>query len=260
MKIFQIVNGFCHWCTPFTSMEETKGFPPDCIFVEAPDYVNEQWGYDETKEGDERFIHPEPPEGWAFDDETGTFYPLDAVPQMLADAQNAKQNENKAAFAKFLSEHPITWVDGKTYGVSMEDQEEISLNLSKYQLQVEAAKTDPSVVPVLQWHAVHEACTDWTIENMTALTLAINNFVYPWFQLMNQYKAQIFNETDRKAVEKITFDYRTDEEKAADEAEAQKAAEDMKKFEEEQKANENTSSTEETAKTETTESAEETKE
>ena len=59
MKIFQILNGFCHWQTPFKFLEETKGFPADCIFVEAPDYVNEQWGYDETKEGDERFIRPE---------------------------------------------------------------------------------------------------------------------------------------------------------------------------------------------------------
>lgn len=222
MKIFQIVNGFCHWCTPFTSLEETKGFPPDCIFVEAPDYVNEQWGYDDTKEGDERFIHPEPPEGWAFDEETGTFYPLDAVPQMLADAQNAKQEENKMKFAQFLEEHPLTWTDGKTYGVSMEDQTEISLNLSKYQIQVEAAKTDSSITPVLQWHAIHEACVDWTLEEMTALTLAITAYVYPWFQLMNKYKEQIFNETDRKKVEKIELVYMTDEEKAEKEAEENK--------------------------------------
>lgn len=224
MKIFQIVNGFCHWCTPFQSLDETKGFPPDCIFVEAPDYVNEQWGYDETAEGDARFVHPEPPEGWAFDDDTGTFYPLDAVPQMLEDAQNAKQNENKACLARFLEEHPLTWIDGKTYGVTMEDQYEINLNLSKYQVMCQAASAaaetgDTVITPVLQWHAQHEACTDWTLEEMTALVLAINDYVYPWFQLMNQYKAAIYAEEDRKVVEKMTFDYRTEEEKAAEEAE-----------------------------------------
>ena len=74
MKIFQIFNGFCHWQTPFKSLEETKGFPKDCIFVEAPDYVFEGWGFDETKTGDERFIKPIPPDGWLYDDDTGTFY------------------------------------------------------------------------------------------------------------------------------------------------------------------------------------------
>lgn len=266
MKIFQIVNGFCHWCTPFKSLSETEGFPPDCIFVEAPDYVNEQWGFDDTQEGDARFIHPEPPEGWAFDDDTGTFYPLDAVPQMLADAQNAKQEENKAAFARFLENHPLTWVDGKQYGVTMEDQTEISLNMSKYQLQVAAAQTDSNIVPILQWHAIHEACTDWTLENLTALALAINDFIYPWFQLMNQYKAQIFAETDRKAVPKITFDYRTDEEKAADEeayqkmlAEQEALQKEMEEAEAARKAAEEAAaaaaeSTEETSETTTEES------
>ena len=218
MKIFQIFNGFCHWQTPFKSLEETKGFPKDCIFVEAPDYVNEQWGFDDTKEGDERFIHPEPPEGWAYDEETGTFYPLSDLPRMLEEAQNAKQNENKMLLAKFLEEHPITWIDGKQYGVTMEDQSEIQLNISQYQIQVAAAEAGQSVTPVLEWHAIHEACTPWTLENLSSLVLAISDFVYPWFQKMNAYKEQIFACTDRKEVPKIVLDYRTDEEKAAAEA------------------------------------------
>lgn len=216
MKIFQIYNGFCHWQTPFKTMAETEGFPKDCIFVEAPDYVNEQWGYDETQEGDARFIHPEPPEGWAYDEDTGTFYPLSDLPRMLEDAQRAKQNENKAMLAQFLSEHPLTWTDGKQYGVTMEDQSEIQLNISQYQVQVAAAKTNPKVVPVLEWHAIHEACKPWTIEDLSALVLAISNFVYPWFQKMNEYKAQIYACTNFKDVPNIVLDYRTEEEIAAD--------------------------------------------
>ena len=70
-KVFQIVNGMCHWYTPFKSVSETVGkYPADCIFVEAPDYVYESWGYKETDENgnvlpyEERFIKPTPPEGW----------------------------------------------------------------------------------------------------------------------------------------------------------------------------------------------------
>ena len=228
-KIFQIVNGFCHWQTPFQSLDETRGFPADCIFVEAPDYVNEQWGYDETKEGDERFIHPEPPEGWLYDEETGTFYPEADIPRMLEEAQNAKQSENKAALARFLEEHPLTWIDGKVYGVTMEDQSEIQLNISQYQVQVAVKEAGHDVTPVLEWHAIHEACVPWTLEQLSALVIAISNFVYPWFQKMNQYKAQIFACTDRKEVEAIELDYRTEEEITAEaariaEEEAERAA------------------------------------
>lgn len=84
MAIFQIVNGKCHWRTPFTSLDEVKDrFPPDCLFVDAPDYVNEQWGYDETEIGDDRFIKPVPPEGWVYDDETGQMMPEDMLEQAL---------------------------------------------------------------------------------------------------------------------------------------------------------------------------------
>lgn len=74
-KVFQLFNGDLHWETPYKSIEETKGkYAPDVIFVEAPDYVFESWSYDENAEGDARFIKPEAPEGWVYDDRSGTFY------------------------------------------------------------------------------------------------------------------------------------------------------------------------------------------
>ncbi len=96
MKIMQIYKGFCHWdATPqFASLEETEGrFAPDIIFVEAPDYVFEGWGYDETAVGDARFIKPEPPEGWLYDDKTGTFYqegeePPKSLEERVSDLEN----------------------------------------------------------------------------------------------------------------------------------------------------------------------------
>jgi hypothetical protein len=78
MKIIQILNSFCHWdATPqFPTLQDTEGrFASNIIFVEAPDYVFEGWGYDETAEGDARFIQPQAPEGFIYDERTGTFYP-----------------------------------------------------------------------------------------------------------------------------------------------------------------------------------------
>lgn len=49
-----------------------------------------------------------------------------------------KQERNKAALASFLASHPLTWSDGKQYGVSLEDQQEMALNLIQYQAAVQA--------------------------------------------------------------------------------------------------------------------------
>lgn len=80
MKIFQIHHGLCYWdATPkHKTLESTQGlYSPEIVFVEAPDYVFENWGYDESKEGEARFVKPVPPEGWGYDDETGQFYELE---------------------------------------------------------------------------------------------------------------------------------------------------------------------------------------
>ena len=77
MKVFQILNGLCHWdaTSVCKNLKETKDrFAPTLIFAEAPDYVFEGWGFDSSKNGDARFVKPTPPEGWLYDDATGTFY------------------------------------------------------------------------------------------------------------------------------------------------------------------------------------------
>lgn len=84
MKIFQIVNNFCHWeaSIQFPTMEQIKqAYPTDqLLFVEAPDYVHVGWGYINGE-----FIKPQAPEGWLYDDGTGTFYPEDYQETLLSE-------------------------------------------------------------------------------------------------------------------------------------------------------------------------------
>lgn len=203
-KVFQIVEERCHWHTPFATAEEARAiYPPDCEFVEAPDWVQEQWDFDRSKEGDDRFVHPEPPEGWIWDDNDHCLYSKEDLPRLLSMAQIKKQSENKMLFAMWLDTHPLLWKDGKYYGVTMEDQSEIQLNLSQYQVKLASGIPNPS----LQWHSVHEACTNWTLEELTELVLAISNYIYPYFELMNKYKAEIFACTDYHDVPNISLDY-----------------------------------------------------
>lgn len=76
MKVFYISNDIVfHYHPEYTSAAEAaQYFHPSFLFVDAPDYVFEGWGYDPDATGDDRFIKPTPPEGWLYDDGTGTFY------------------------------------------------------------------------------------------------------------------------------------------------------------------------------------------
>lgn len=83
MKIVLIENNFVHWDASHEvpDLDWAKShYAPDFIFVEAPDFVREGWIFDETLEGDDRFIPPEAPEGWVYDYETGSFFEEGSVP------------------------------------------------------------------------------------------------------------------------------------------------------------------------------------
>lgn len=97
MKVMQILDGFCYWDateTVGTLEHSAELFSPEIVFVEAPDYVFQGWAYDETQSGDDRFIRPIPPEGWLYDDKTGTFYKeTDVAPSESQDDEPITQRD-----------------------------------------------------------------------------------------------------------------------------------------------------------------------
>lgn len=121
----------------------------------------------------------------------------------LNQAKYDKQEENKKLFAEYLATHPLTWVDGKEYGITQEDQSEISLNLNQYQVAL-ATKVEN---PTLEWHARHEECVPWSLEQLSALSLAISNAVYPKYHLMQEYKTQIFEADSIDKLKAIELKY-----------------------------------------------------
>lgn len=132
-----------------------------------------------------------------YNQENGTFI------TDLNQAKYDKQEENKKLFAEYLATHPLTWVDGKEYGITQEDQSEISLNLNQYQVAVVAGVENPT----LEWHARHEECVPWTLEQLSALSLAISNAVYPKYHLMQEYKTQIFGANSIDELKAIELNY-----------------------------------------------------
>ena len=124
----------------------------------------------------------------------------------LEEAQYAKQEENKVAFASYLNSHPLTWVDGKQYGITQEDQSEIALNINQYQVAVAAGIENPT----LEWHAKQEECYPWSLEQLSALSLAISDVVYPKYHQMQEYKTAIFATTSIAELNAIELNYETD--------------------------------------------------
>lgn len=116
--------------------------------------------------------------------------------------QSDKQNENNRLLATYLKDHPIQWKDGKYYGVTQEDQSEIALNLTQYQLAVTAG-----LPPYLEWHALHEQCRDFTVEELSALALSISAYVYPFVCYNQSIKTTIYATTTAEELEKIVIDY-----------------------------------------------------
>lgn len=115
--------------------------------------------------------------------------------------KNYLQEKNKTALAEFLASQSVEF-NGKPYGVSEEDQNEMALNFMQYQ-----ALTTAGQQVTLEWHSKKSACETFTAEEFVQLTAMIKAFVYPYFQQMNIIKQQIFSSTSREELDKIEIKY-----------------------------------------------------
>ena len=119
----------------------------------------------------------------------------------LDEYKNYLQEKNKAALAEFLASQSVEF-NGKPYGVSEEDQNEMALNFMQYQ-----ALTTAGQQVTLEWHSKKSACETFTAEEFVQLTAMIKAFIYPYFQQMNVTKAQIFSSTSKEEFDKIEIKY-----------------------------------------------------
>lgn len=129
-------------------------------------------------------------------------YTPEPEPVDLAVVQQARQTENKAALAEWLVTHPLLWTDGRTYGVTEDDQQEMALNLMQYQVAVQAGQP-----AVLEWHAQKESCRTFEQSEYVALSLAIADYVYPYLRYQESVKEAIYQARTAEEVANVKIDY-----------------------------------------------------
>ena len=116
----------------------------------------------------------------------------------LEEAMTRKQEQNKKALASFLENSSIEWTDGERYGVTQDDQIELMLNKSQYEI-----KKASNGNAVLQWHSKRKICREFSEEEFATLTNAIIDFVYPYVEKCQEIKEQIYSSTSYEELKNI---------------------------------------------------------
>lgn len=112
-----------------------------------------------------------------------------------------RQEENKEALCEFLKNKTVTY-KGKEYGVSEEDQNEMALNLTQYQVLTASGQSVS-----LEWHSKKAKCETFTQEEFVELIAMIKMYVYPYYQKMQNIKAAIFNSKNKFELSTIEIKY-----------------------------------------------------
>jgi len=120
----------------------------------------------------------------------------------LSVLQQQKQSRNNLALAAYLSANPVTWQAGKQYGITQEDQNEMSLNLIQYQAMQAAG-----IETKLEWHAAREECREFEPEEYMGLTMLISNTVIPLVRRNQAIKAAIFAAQNLDELEAVQIAY-----------------------------------------------------
>lgn len=119
----------------------------------------------------------------------------------LEEYKDYRQNENNQALAEFLDKSYVTY-DNKNYGVSYDDQTEMTINLVSYNLYEELG-----IPSILEWHAKKEECTAFTKEQFIELIVLVKSFVYPYLQYCQNLKARIYACTTKEDISNVVIDY-----------------------------------------------------
>lgn len=126
---------------------------------------------------------------------------IESDPQLI-DLIEIKIAQSKQELALYLQNNPLQFIDGKFYSVTKEKQTLLANALQVYQIKVQAG-----LPAILKWNATGEECTEWTLEDLSALALAIADYVEPLVTKQQALEVQIKNAQTLEELEAIEINY-----------------------------------------------------
>lgn len=123
-------------------------------------------------------------------------------PNKLIDLKQFKINQSKQELALYLQNNPLQFTDGKFYSVITEKQTLLANALQVYQMKIQAG-----LPATLKWNSTGEECTEWTLENLSMLALAIAEYVEPLVTHQQALEVQIRNCETLEELEAIEINY-----------------------------------------------------
>ena len=120
----------------------------------------------------------------------------------LEELRSYKREENNELLAAYLKNNPVKWTNGKCYGITLSDQQELAGNITAYTLASQIGQEVP-----IKWHAVGEECEEWNPNELNKLAVYIQAIVVPIVALCQRYKTKIIAASTKEELNAIKLEY-----------------------------------------------------
>ena len=116
-----------------------------------------------------------------------------------------KISESKELLKDYLASHPLfskaKYKDGRYYTVTEEKQRQLTSKMAMYNIYNQQSLE----YPLLKWNDTGSVCEEWTIEELTQLSMEIDAYVTPLVSKQQTYEYTVTNATTEEDVNSVIF-------------------------------------------------------
>lgn len=119
--------------------------------------------------------------------------------------KNKKIAESKEKLSKYLETHPLfskaKYEEGRYYNVTAEKQRQLTSKMAMYNIYNQQSLS----YGLLKWNDTGSVCEEWTIEELTQLSMEIDAYVTPLVSKQQKYESNIRAAETTEEIEKMIF-------------------------------------------------------
>lgn len=127
------------------------------------------------------------------------------VNDKLSILKKEKIAESKEKLSKYLETHPLfskaKYEDGRYYNVTSEKQRQLTSKMAMYNIYNQQSLS----YGLLKWNDTGSVCEEWTIEELTKLSMEIDAYVTPLVSLQQKYEASIKEAISEEEINAMIF-------------------------------------------------------